>query len=323
MRTGGRMTIRVAVIDGHTLTRYGLCGLLAQHPDLETVAEIGLASDAPAMVAASKPDVVTLDVTLPDGDGLRLARELRDRYPHLGIVLLTSDGQDDVLFRALETGVSAFVTKTAPTDEVLAAIRHAAVAAASFTATGLALALARRHAAAGTRLSLSPRDVRQPVDGQDIRVPAVRQARRLQPRAGADDRAAPGPDRARALDTRLIPPPCAGGMAIRRPHSERPVTRSPRCTMSRMSPCVIVRASRRSPRAGAEPSAPPGQPCARGSPVRRGPRTGAAGSRGRRRRVGRAARPGSRATEGVGQVLCRWCRSGVALVDAGVEDHST
>jgi DNA-binding NarL/FixJ family response regulator len=152
------MTIRVAVIDGHTLTRYGLCGLLAQHPDLETVAEIGLASDAPAMVAASKPDVVTLDITLPDGDGLRLARELRDRYPHLGIVLLTSDGQDDVLFRALETGVSAFVTKTAPTDEVLAAIRHAAVAAASFTATGLALALARRHAAAGTRLSLSPRE---------------------------------------------------------------------------------------------------------------------------------------------------------------------
>jgi DNA-binding NarL/FixJ family response regulator len=168
------MTIRVAVIDGHTLTRYGLCGLVAQHPDLEVVAEIGLAGDAQTMVAASGPDVVTLDVALPDGDGLRLARDLRDRYPDLGIVLLTSDGQDDVLFRALETGVSAFVTKTAPTGEVLAAIRHAAVAASSFTATGLALALARRASTAGSRLALSPRE-QQVLDmlGKGYSVPAI------------------------------------------------------------------------------------------------------------------------------------------------------
>ncbi len=167
--------IRVAVIDGHTLTRYGLVGLVSQNPDLEIVAEIEFAADAPARIEAAEPDVVTLDVALPDGDGLRLARELRDRYPDLGIVLLTSDGQDDVLFRALETGVSAFVTKTAPTGEVLAAIRHAAVAAASFTATGLALALARRaNTATGERLTLSPRE-REVLDllGKGFSVPAI------------------------------------------------------------------------------------------------------------------------------------------------------
>ncbi len=59
--------------------------------------------------------------------------------------MLTSQQEDDVLFRALETGVSAFVAKTAPLEEVLAAIRHAAVAASSFTASGLAVALARRR----------------------------------------------------------------------------------------------------------------------------------------------------------------------------------
>jgi DNA-binding NarL/FixJ family response regulator len=151
-------TIRVAVVDGHTLIRYGLAGLIAEHADLTLVGEAGSSAEAPRMVAATHPDVVTLDVALPDGDGIRLARHLRDRYPALGIVMLTSDGQDDVLFRALETGVSAFVTKTAPATEVLAAIRHAAVAATSFTATGLARALERRRTGPADAVALSPRE---------------------------------------------------------------------------------------------------------------------------------------------------------------------
>jgi DNA-binding NarL/FixJ family response regulator len=151
------MPIRLAVVDGHTLTRYGLRQLISAHPDIEIVAECASAADAPGTLAAARPDVVTVDVALPDGDGMRLARELRDRYADLGIVILTSQGQDDVLFRALETGVSAFVAKTAPVTEVLVAIRHAAVAASSFTASGLAVALSRRRVVQD-RLALSPRE---------------------------------------------------------------------------------------------------------------------------------------------------------------------
>jgi DNA-binding NarL/FixJ family response regulator len=151
------MPVRLAVIDGQTLIRYGLRELIARHPDIEIVAECQTAADAPQAIAAAQPDVVTVDVTLPDGDGLQLARELRDSYADLGIVILTSRQEDDVLFRALETGVSAFVAKTAPVDEVLAAIRHAAVAAASFTASGLAMAFARRRAMQ-QQLALSPRE---------------------------------------------------------------------------------------------------------------------------------------------------------------------
>jgi DNA-binding NarL/FixJ family response regulator len=139
------MPIRLAIIDEHTLTRYGLSELAARHSDIEIVAECQSAADARRMIAAVQPDVVTVEVSLPDGDGLRLAREFRDRYAGLGIVVLTSQHEDDVLFHALETGASAFVAKTAPLDEMLAAIRHAAVAASSFTASGLALALARRR----------------------------------------------------------------------------------------------------------------------------------------------------------------------------------
>ncbi|TCC18296.1 response regulator transcription factor [Kribbella speibonae] len=138
------MPITVVVVDGHTLTRYGLVRLVTADADITIVGECGLAAEAPALIASTHPDVVVLDVALPDADGLQLARELRDRHHELGIVVLTGQAGDDVLFRALETGVSAFVGKTAPNTEVLGAIRHAAVAAASFTATGLGPALARR-----------------------------------------------------------------------------------------------------------------------------------------------------------------------------------
>lgn len=151
------MPIRLAVIDGHTLTRFGLGELVAQHDDMDVVAECESVATATRMVATARPDVVTVDVALPDGDGLTLARELRDRHAGLGIVVLTSRGEDDVLFRALDSGVSAFVAKTAPIPEVLGAIRHAAVAASSFTASGLAVAISRRRTAQG-RFALSPRE---------------------------------------------------------------------------------------------------------------------------------------------------------------------
>ena len=149
------MPIRLAIVDGHTLTRYGLRELMSQQPDIEIVAESDSAAAARTDIWRTRPDVVTVDVSLPDGNGLGLAREFRDGDAGLGIVLLTSQEEDDVLFRALETGVSAFVAKSAPVEEVLAAIRHAAVAASSFTAAGLAVALARRRAVAD-RVALSP-----------------------------------------------------------------------------------------------------------------------------------------------------------------------
>ena len=112
-------SIKVVVIDGHTLTRYGLMRLVSIDADITVVGECGLAAEAPALVESARPDVVVLDVALPDADGLQLARELRDRYAELGIVVLTAQAKDDLLFRALETGVSAFVDKTAPNAEVL------------------------------------------------------------------------------------------------------------------------------------------------------------------------------------------------------------
>jgi len=149
--------MRLLVVESHPVTRCGLARLVAEQPDLRLVAEAASAAEAIKLVAAVRPDVVTVDVALPDRDGLDLARELRDRFGGLGIVVFTGLSDDAVLFRALETGVSAFVSKQADMTEVLAAIRHAGVAAASFSATGLAAALRRREQQAEGR-SLSARE---------------------------------------------------------------------------------------------------------------------------------------------------------------------
>ena len=150
--------IRVLVIDSHPVTRWGLGRVTAEQPDLAVVGEAGTAAEALRLVAALRPDVVTVGLSLPDRDGLELIRELRDHDDRLGLVVLTSQSEDDVLFRALDTGASAFVSKAASLPEVLGAIRHAAVSASSFSAAGLAQAMHRRTERQARRPLLSARE---------------------------------------------------------------------------------------------------------------------------------------------------------------------
>jgi len=151
------MAVRIAIVDTNTLSQIGLSTLVTGQPDLTLVGRAASATEARAMVAALQPDVVIIDLPLPERDGLFLAGELRDQHPRLGIVVLAGQGEDDVLFQALETGASAFVEKSAPPGEILGAIRHAAVAATSFIATGLVGALSRRRDNQ-SRFALSPRE---------------------------------------------------------------------------------------------------------------------------------------------------------------------
>lgn len=138
---------RLIIIDAHPVTRLGLALIVNGQPDLRTVGEAGSAAEAIGLVSDLQPDVVSIGLSLPDRPGLELAAELRDRFERLGIVIFTARGEDDVLFRALETGASAFVSKTATAPEILGAIRHAVVAASSFSSRGLAEALRRRQQA--------------------------------------------------------------------------------------------------------------------------------------------------------------------------------
>jgi DNA-binding NarL/FixJ family response regulator len=149
--------IRMLVVDRHPITRYGLIRLADSETDICAVGETGSASEALGLVAALRPDVVSLGMLLDDENGMALARELRDRYAGLGLVILTSQVDDAVMFDALDTGVSAVVGKHAPVTEVAAAIRHAAVAPQTFSATGLSAALTRR-AETSQQVALSKRE---------------------------------------------------------------------------------------------------------------------------------------------------------------------
>ncbi len=155
--TDAAQPIRLMVVDAHPLVRWALAHIADIEPDLVTVAEAADATDALNLAFALRPDVITIDCSLPDGRGWKLARDLRDRYDDLGIVILTADNSDDLLFRALDSGASAFVCKSAPIQEVVSAIRHAAVAASSFSAAGLAAAMRRRRETSEQTI-LSPRE---------------------------------------------------------------------------------------------------------------------------------------------------------------------
>ncbi len=150
------MTTTVLLVDDHELIRQGLRRAFEHTGDFSVVGEAGSVTEALTAVSALSPDVVVLDVRLPDGSGLDAARQIRSGSTEIGIVVLTMYAGDEQLFGALEAGASAFVPKDAPAEDVIAAARHAAVSPRAFTAHDLAGAMQRRLSPSGP--SLSPRE---------------------------------------------------------------------------------------------------------------------------------------------------------------------
>ena len=153
----GPALTRLLVVDAHPLARWALLHLAAGAADLAAVGEADDAEQARTLAHALRPDVITLDTALPDGQVWALARALREADEHLGIVIITDDAGEDTLFRALDCGASALVHKSAPIREILSAVRHAASSPGSFTASGLSAALRRRRDTP-ERAVLSPRE---------------------------------------------------------------------------------------------------------------------------------------------------------------------
>jgi DNA-binding NarL/FixJ family response regulator len=137
--------ISVVIIDDHTLVRAGIARLIDSEPDLTVVGEASSVAEGAEMVQTMQPDVMVVDVSMPDGNGLSLVRSARNRSARLGIVVLTMHNDDETLLEALDAGASALVLKSASADDVIAAVRRAAIAPDAFTATGLAAAMRRRQ----------------------------------------------------------------------------------------------------------------------------------------------------------------------------------
>lgn len=134
---------RVAIIDDHAIVREGLKRALDSHGHV-VVAEAANLAEARAQIAHSNPDVIVVDLNLPDGSGFDLIAWARRISKSLGIVVLTLNDTDAHVIAAMSAGASAYILKTAPLSQLLAAIDHSVNSPLSFTAHGLSAALASK-----------------------------------------------------------------------------------------------------------------------------------------------------------------------------------
>ncbi len=118
--------IRVFLVDDHEIVRRGIADLLNAEPDLEVVGEAGTAAHARSRIAATRPDVVLLDVRLPDGSGIDVCRDVRSHDPEVKCLILTAYDDDEALSAAVIAGASGYVLKDVRGSGLVESLRKVA-----------------------------------------------------------------------------------------------------------------------------------------------------------------------------------------------------
>ena len=120
------MKIRLLLVDDHAVVRSGLRMLLEDQDDVEIVAEAGNSEEALQRAEESAPDVIVMDIGLPDESGIETTRRIKESNPEIAVVALTIHEDEEYFFKMLEAGASGYVPKRAAPEELLTAIRLAA-----------------------------------------------------------------------------------------------------------------------------------------------------------------------------------------------------
>ena len=120
------MTTRLLLVDDHAVVRSGLRMLLENERDVEIIGEAATAAEALEAALRLKPNVILMDIGLPDMSGIDATREIKKRCPELFIVALTIHEDEEYFFKMLEAGASGYVPKRAAPEELVTAIRAAA-----------------------------------------------------------------------------------------------------------------------------------------------------------------------------------------------------
>ena len=116
--------LRVFLVDDHEVVRRGVADLLDEAEDLTVVGQAGSVSQALARIPALRPDVAVLDVRLPDGNGIELARDLRAKLPELKCLMLTSYTDEQAMLDAIMAGASGYVVKDIKGFDLVSAVRE-------------------------------------------------------------------------------------------------------------------------------------------------------------------------------------------------------
>jgi DNA-binding NarL/FixJ family response regulator len=142
------MTIRVLIADDHKLFRQGLISLMRTREDLvEVVGEAETGTDVVRLAERLQPDVILMDIYMPQADGLQAAREIRGRFPKIAVVMLTSSESDNHLYEAVRLGAAGYLLKSLDAGELfglLEGVMHGEAAMTKAMATRLLKDVARR-----------------------------------------------------------------------------------------------------------------------------------------------------------------------------------
>ena len=118
------MVLRIELVDDHEVVREGLKALLNAQDDIEVVGEAATVAEAVRRVGYDGPDVVVLDVRLPDGSGIEACREIRARWPDVKVLMLTSFADDEALFSSIMAGASGYVLKQIKGTDLVESVRR-------------------------------------------------------------------------------------------------------------------------------------------------------------------------------------------------------
>ena len=118
--------VRVMLVDDHELIRKGVRGYLERRPQLSVVAEAGTVRQAVSRAATERPDIVVMDIQLPDGSGIEACRAIRSEMPETKLIMLTGFANDDAVMSSIMAGASAFLLKTTSGEDIANAIEKVA-----------------------------------------------------------------------------------------------------------------------------------------------------------------------------------------------------
>ena len=115
--------IRTLVVDDQTVVREGLVAILANYPDIEVIGQAADGIQAMAIIKKEKPDVVLLDMVMPNQDGLTTIPKIREVAPNTRILVVTAFAENDLVYQAIKAGALGYILKDATRDQLLQAIR--------------------------------------------------------------------------------------------------------------------------------------------------------------------------------------------------------
>src|SRR5215471_5122427 len=152
--------IRVLIVDDHAVVRQGLRFLLERQPDISVVGECGDGEQAVALAADLIPEVILLDLLMPQMDGITAVREIKRLTPATQIIILTSYHDDDLIFSAIKAGALSYLLKDSSPRELIAAVRAAAQGESRLHPTVATRVLREMHAQEQSPFSeLTPREL--------------------------------------------------------------------------------------------------------------------------------------------------------------------